>query len=75
MLKKTSFAMTLILGVSILASVVITGCNNGSDAKKDAKDSMDKMMKTVDTMMKKAMDTVYKTKMDTGNTKPIVPGN
>ena len=74
MLKKTSFALTLILGFSILASVVITGCNNSSDATKAAKDSADKMMKMVDTM-KKNIDTLKKMGMDTGNTKPIVPGN
>ena len=75
MLKKTSFVLTLILGVSILASVAITGCNNGSDAAKNAKDSVDKMMKTVDTMKKTVDSAVKKMGMDSAGTRPIVPGN
>ena len=68
--KKLNFTLAALLGVSLLASVTITSCNNSGDAK-DAKTDSTSKKEEVKPMTTDSTDT----KSDTTKTQPVVPGN
>lgn len=66
--KKSNLFLSLLLGVTILFAVVITGCNNSDDSK-DAKNDTTKMEQVkpapMDSTVKAAIDTAKKAVVDT----------